>query len=52
MDKTTNFKDCYKYSDVCARIIGGGDLDTIGRASCWGRVENLVVAVIFKKKNP
>lgn len=29
MDKTTNFKDCYKYSDVCARIIGGGDLDTI-----------------------
>lgn len=23
------FKDCYKYSDVCARIIGGGDLDTI-----------------------
>lgn len=30
MDKTTEFKDCYKYSDVCARIIGGGDLDTIG----------------------
>ena len=29
MDKTTEFKDCYKYSDVCARIISGGDLDTI-----------------------
>ena len=29
MDKTNEFKDCYKYSDVCARIIGGGDLDTI-----------------------
>lgn len=29
MDKTTNFKDCYKYSDVCARIISSGDLDTI-----------------------
>lgn len=30
MSKTNEFKDCYKYSDVCARIIGGGDLDTIG----------------------
>lgn len=29
MDKTTNFKDCYKYSDVKARIIGGGDADTL-----------------------
>lgn len=29
MSKTTEFKDCYKYSDVCTRIIGGGDLDTI-----------------------
>lgn len=29
MSKTNEFKDCYKYSDVCARIIGGGDLDTI-----------------------
>ena len=29
MNKTNEFKDYYKYSDVCARIIGGGDLDTI-----------------------
>ncbi len=29
MNKTTNFKDCYNYSDVSTRIIGGGNLDTV-----------------------
>lgn len=29
MDKTNEFKDCYNYSDISARIIGGGDADTI-----------------------
>lgn len=29
MDNTTNFKDCYNYSDVCARIINYADSDVV-----------------------
>src|SRR5258708_33014420 len=45
------------FSYVAALAVAGGDLyaggsfTQIGRAAGWGRGENLVVAVSFKKKN-
>lgn len=45
------FKNCYKYSDVCARIIGGGDLDTIGEMAIaetiYGGPDNFVVRKVY-----
>lgn len=51
MSKTTEFKDCYKYSDVCARIIGGGDLDTISAMAdaetIYGGPHNFIIRKVY-----
>lgn len=51
MDKTNKFKDCYKYSDVCARIIGGGDLDTIDEMAVaetiYGGPHNFIIRKVY-----
>lgn len=51
MDKTNEFKDCYKYSDVCARIIGGGDLDTIDEMAIaetiYGGPQNFIIRRVY-----
>ena len=45
------FKNCYKYSDVCARIIGGGDLDTINEMAIaeaiYGGPNNFVIRKVY-----
>ena len=45
------FKNCYKYSDVCARIIGGGDLDTIDEMAIaetiYGGPNNFVIRKVY-----
>ncbi len=45
------FKNCYKYSDVCARIIGGGDLDTIDEMGVaeiiYGGPNNFVIRKVY-----
>lgn len=45
------FKNCYKYSDVSARIIGGGDPDTIdGMAiaeSIYGGSNNFIIRKVY-----
>lgn len=51
MSKTNEFKDCYKYSDVCARIIGGGDLDTIDEMAVaetiYGGPHNFIIRKVY-----
>ena len=51
MNKTNEFKDCYKYSDVCARIIGGGDLDTIDEMAIaetiYGGPQNFIIRKVY-----
>ena len=45
------FKNCYQYSDVCARIIDGGDLDTIDEMSVaeiiYGGPNNFVIRKVY-----
>lgn len=45
------FKNCYQYSDVCARIIGGGDLDTIDEMAIaetiYGGPNNFVIRKVY-----
>ena len=45
------FKNCYKYSDVCVRLIGGGDRDTIGEmaiaAAIYGGPNNFVIRKVY-----
>lgn len=45
------FKDCYKYSDVSARIVGGGDLDTIGEMAIaeniYGGPNNFIIRKVY-----
>ena len=47
----SEFKNCYKYSDVCARIIGGGDLDTINEMAIaeaiYGGPNNFVIRKVY-----
>jgi hypothetical protein len=47
----SEFKNCYKYSDVCARIIGGGDLDTIGEMAIaetiYGGPDNFIIRKVY-----
>ena len=47
----SEFKNCYKYSDVCARIIGGGDLDTIDEMGVaeiiYGGPNNFVIRKVY-----
>ena len=47
----SEFKNCYKYSDVCARIIGGGDLDTIDEMAIaetiYGGPNNFVIRKVY-----
>lgn len=47
----SEFKNCYKYSDVCARIIGGGDLDTIDEMAIaetiYGGANNFVIRKVY-----
>ena len=47
----SEFKNCYKYSDVCARLIGGGDLDTIGEMAVaetiYGGPDNFVIRKVY-----
>ena len=45
------FKNCYQYSDVCARIIDGGDLDTIDEIEVaeiiYGGPNNFVIRKVY-----
>lgn len=45
------FKNCYQYSDVCSRIIGGGDLDTIDEMGVaeiiYGGPNNFVIRKVY-----
>ena len=47
----SEFKNCYKYSDVCSRIIGGGDLDTINEMAIadaiYGGPNNFVIRKVY-----
>ena len=47
----SEFKNCYKYSDVCARINGGGDLDTIDEMGVaeiiYGGPNNFVIRKVY-----
>ena len=47
----SEFKNCYKYSDVCSRIIGGGDLDTINEMAIAGAIyggpNNFVIRKVY-----
>ena len=47
----SEFKNCYKSSDVCARIIGGGDLDTIDEMGVaeiiYGGPNNFVIRKVY-----
>ena len=47
----SEFKNCYKSSDVCARIIGGGDLYTIDEMAIaetiYGGPNNFVIRKVY-----
>ena len=47
----SEFKNCYHYSDVCARIIGGGNLDTIDEMAIaetiYGGPNNFVIRKVY-----
>lgn len=47
----SEFKNCYKYSDVCARIISGGNLDTIDEMGVaeiiYGGPKNFIIHKVY-----
>ena len=51
MNKTNEFKDCYNYSDISARIIGGGDADTICEMAVaeniYGGPHNFIIRKVY-----